>query len=397
MSNTELLSEMRDVQYGVGSTEIFSDLMTDRATFRADLVHLIRYNSGNFDGSCGVAFRAVQEFTSRRQRGLAVTEWRPDGPDYTCSMRTFGHELGHNLGAAHDRETVIGNAEALPSLPYAYGYSVDGIFKTIMDSSGSNAPQKYQFSNPDNVCSGEPCGIPRGRTDSADNAMALEQNYRFISAFDGDKYDAASTMFYPYVAPCANGEGEFRGLGVFNQWSKAIYLRGNVRLKSDGTIYDEVTWNSGRKVDPGRTFSETICESADEHPVGTEVTEQYFLYDHPETGVLLEGPHIKFDGAEEEYAMVRAVATSGGSIAHNPAIYAKKSEKVVINFQAKDGYKLENVDGTCPGSLFNNTYTVEPLYGSCWAVGRFVELNSAERAQARFQNLLDSLINHSGN
>lgn len=94
----------------------------------------------------------------------------------------FSHEIGHNLGCAHDRENAKTTAGANSDVvfPYSYGYrfnGADGVeYRTIM----SYAPgQRLRyFSNPDITAPApisRPVGIPAGQSGEADNARTIRQ------------------------------------------------------------------------------------------------------------------------------------------------------------------------------------------------------------------------------
>ena len=95
---------------------------------------------------------------------------------------------------------------------------------------------------------------------------------------------------------------------------------------------------------------------------------------------------------EGDYGIVRAAAGVGGSVVGHPSIHARVDAEVEITFEPDYGYKLDEVTGTCPGSLHYNVYTAEPLYGDCWAVASFRPLESNERVQQHFNNLLDTVM-----
>ena len=80
----------------------------------------------------------------------------------------------------------------------------------------------------------------------------------------------------------------------------------------------------------------------------------------------------------------------------NPSLHTRIDREVELTFEPDYGFKLLDVTGTCPGSLHNNVYTVEPLYGDCWAVAQFEPLESSGLIQQRFDSLLDSVLGAKG-
>jgi hypothetical protein len=91
--------------------------------------------------------------------------------------KAFPHELGHNMGAHHDR----GNAPSPGAYDYSYGYYHPGQnFGTIMSYPGFFIPH---FSNPLVDYNGVPTGIPEGDSNSADNAKTLNNTASTVSLF----------------------------------------------------------------------------------------------------------------------------------------------------------------------------------------------------------------------
>jgi hypothetical protein len=165
-------------------------------------------------------------------------------------------------------------------------------------------------------------------------------------------------------------------------------------LRADGSSYFTGAFDDGEFVlQAGYNNSWGYCREEDDQPVGSEITEAFFTYKNPETGEEVEGTHIFFDDDYDgDYGIVRAAAGVGGSVVGHPSIHARVDAEVEITFEPDDGYKLDEVTGTCPGSLHYNVYTAEPLYGDCWAVASFRPLESQERVQQHFNNLLDIVM-----
>ena len=92
-----------------------------------------------------------------------------DNGGFYCSDYALAHELGHNMGSAHDRA----NASVPGISSYSYGYGIEGSFGTIMSYFD---PQVGMFSNPATTCSTSPfyaCGIAAGDPNEANNALSL--------------------------------------------------------------------------------------------------------------------------------------------------------------------------------------------------------------------------------
>lgn len=145
------------------------DIHTLRDAHGADLCALIVNNATN---ACGIAYLMLSVGPGFASSAFSVTA-------RTClSGATLPHELGHNMGCAHDRDNA-GSA----SWPYAYGYRAPGaVFRTIM----AYAPgtRINHFSNPDVLFSGMPTGNPLNHpTNPTHNALAINNNSPTIIAW----------------------------------------------------------------------------------------------------------------------------------------------------------------------------------------------------------------------
>ena len=109
-----------------------------RDQHKADLVALIVDNGGN---SCGIAY----VMTNGPRAGFANYAFSVTARDCIAN-NTFAHELGHNMGDAHDRATG-----GTGVYPYSYGYRDEvGKFRTIMayGCPTVSCPRVKYFSNP---------------------------------------------------------------------------------------------------------------------------------------------------------------------------------------------------------------------------------------------------------
>jgi hypothetical protein len=160
-----------------------TDLSRWRATSDGfmDEVHCIRNAVGadmcallvnNFN-ACGIAYLMTNVGPGFASSAFSVT-------DKDCiNGYTFAHELGHNMGCAHDRDNA-GSA----AYPYAYGYRTpDNVYRTIM--AYSPGTRVGRFSNPNIVYNGYVLGVPVGDPAAAYNALCITNTAPVIEQFRG--------------------------------------------------------------------------------------------------------------------------------------------------------------------------------------------------------------------
>ncbi|WP_421785404.1 reprolysin-like metallopeptidase [Hyphobacterium sp.] len=213
-----------------GAGQDFSALAGIRDAVGADLVALVRRHyrgSGavNRSGSgCGVAFvnGGQQDAITQADapNGVSVVSDFIDGNDTNlgngyafCSPLTFAHEIGHNLGFAHNREDTTDGAGVRD---FAHGHRVDCEFRTIMSygsegsvncpGAGPNEEEVPYFSNPDiTLCpNGAPCGSNDAQ-DPADNARAAREEGLNVTAFRAEVPRIRSAVL-PITRSVQNGE-----------------------------------------------------------------------------------------------------------------------------------------------------------------------------------------------
>lgn len=161
-----------------GSNPALANVARLRNTYGADLVSLIRpFNYDTSGGSCGVAWLGGANGQPISLYGDLAYSVISDGNDaqgsgYYCLDLSFAHELGHNMGSAHDRA----NSDSQGAFSYSYGYGIDGVFGTVMSYID---PRIGKFSNPNITCStGIACG-----TSTDNNALSLNNTRNDVANF----------------------------------------------------------------------------------------------------------------------------------------------------------------------------------------------------------------------
>lgn len=160
-----------------------------REQYGADLVQLInRTTQGQGYGICGIAWMGTGTKNSDRfNSGAKEMAYGLTGVD--CSLSTFAHEAGHNMGLRHsyeqDQQEGYYNANGHNGThEWSRGYGVQGQFSTIMAYPQVFGARRQApvFSNPrlnDADCANQPCGMP----DRSDAVRALNAMAGQIAAF----------------------------------------------------------------------------------------------------------------------------------------------------------------------------------------------------------------------
>lgn len=159
----------------------FRQLDSESYKYQADLVHFFGYGFGF--AFCGQAYISVEfDGTVWPQGNVGATS-----PNCTGNL-TFAHEIGHNLGAHHERYIQ----DYIQEGDYAFGYvDTENGFKTLMSygdeclNSGTSCETITHFSNPDILYNGLSTGIDEQQQDSAHNQKIIELGGATVANYGG--------------------------------------------------------------------------------------------------------------------------------------------------------------------------------------------------------------------
>lgn len=150
-----------------------------RERYKADQVTVIRHPHRGYNVALNLKTIDPEEMRGWYEYAYSVI--RSDCVDE--SYRCFVHELGHNLGAGHDRDEGDGPGLFGDSYGYHYPEKVTSqapcVFGTMQDYQCADDLRILHFSNPTVQYQGRPTGVS-GR---ADNARAINAAKRFVANY----------------------------------------------------------------------------------------------------------------------------------------------------------------------------------------------------------------------
>lgn len=169
------------------------------------LVQIVRFGTDSevYGTNCGFAY-PVSDFDDRDSllvgtHNVTAVE-RPTGE--LCPDIVVAHEMGHNFGLFHDRQSLASSGStAEPLLPYAWGYYKEGIFGTLMARVQVESQRIWQLSTPNLFYEGFPTGIPEGEPLAADAVLAVQKVMTRYEAI----YDNAAFEAFPVTAEALSG------------------------------------------------------------------------------------------------------------------------------------------------------------------------------------------------
>jgi hypothetical protein len=133
------------------------------------------------------------------RRGIGAVAIEETGSCISSAYDAPTHELGHNIGALHDRYTqnLNGSKNIKGPAGYNYGYiDLAAGFSDVMaysslsggrnqcDARGVECPNIPYFSNPNVTYNGRPVGIADSLPDAANNTRRIREMMPYLAAYD---------------------------------------------------------------------------------------------------------------------------------------------------------------------------------------------------------------------
>ena len=319
-------SSSSDLSRLQGKTDGYLDnIHSWRDTYAADIVSLW-VESGD---ACGCGY-----FMSNVSLGFAESAFNVVARNCATGYYSFGHEMGHNMGAMHDWYVDKNTA------PYAYahGYvNTANRWRTIMAyndkcrASGLDCTRIQYWSNPQVSYGGNPTGIAEGQTEAADNRKTLNNTAYTVANF---RTGGGTTCNYA-ISPTSQSFSASGGSGTVNvtadsgcAWTATtsvswIAVTTGTSGSSNGTVSYTVAANTstnqrtGTLTIAGKTFTATQAGSSGTLPdlVVTAVTS-------PSTGVA--GGQIQVSETVKNQGGQTAVETGA-------AFYLSTDSTITVN------------------------------------------------------------------
>ena len=173
-SSSEDLGRLKDPSDGY-----LDDVHSLRDMYGADVVSLWVENLG--DDTCGIGYLMTGVSTSFAPHAFFVV-----ARSCATGYYSFGHELGHVMGAHHDR--YVATDPGAYTYSHGYVYTPDK-WRTIMaynnkcNDQGDYCTRIPYFSNPQVTYGGVPTGIPNSSSDSANNSLTLNNTAYTVANF----------------------------------------------------------------------------------------------------------------------------------------------------------------------------------------------------------------------
>lgn len=226
----------------------FAALRAARETLSADLVVLLRDFQSPENNGCGIAWLIGSNQSGIEQAdalyGYSVVS---DGSDngFFCRDESFAHEIGHNMGQAHNVDDSDGKS-GLHSYSYGYRETFSTGFYTIMSYAltGANQTGIRYFANPNITFNGRPTGV----ANASDNVRSMNQSIPVVATFRAAPARARNDID-------GNGKSDLvwwnQSLGMMAYWSMNGSQLVSGYNQGFGTALTPST--TGRSTSSGRT------------------------------------------------------------------------------------------------------------------------------------------------
>jgi hypothetical protein len=191
---------LNDATNGVGD---FARIQQMRAVVQADLVAVLASYANT---SCGLAWinddadQFPNSIGALVRYGVSLTN-----SSGGCLPSTFTHEVGHNLGANHDRFVVTNDVPGPQG--YNYGYiDTTAKFRDVMayddecDSLSILCPRIQYYSNPSINYNGRPIGVPDNDPKAANNSRKIREIAPTIARFRSFLTQPGTPMLAVFVS-----------------------------------------------------------------------------------------------------------------------------------------------------------------------------------------------------
>jgi hypothetical protein len=227
-------------------------LIAARDTYGADLVSLVRTYQVPENQSCGVSWligggqTAIDASDAPYALSVISDTSGAQFPDSgsTCRNETLAHEIGHNMGLAHDRVAAarsdgVLSANEYGRFGYSFGYRTDsanGNFYTIMSIPAPGQTSMRLFSNPRiNDCAGHPCGV----AGQSDNAGTLSLTMPLVAKFRAARVQGTGIGLSVDINGGGKADVVWRN-GITG--SNAIWLSGNQSTQASVSAVTDTSW-----------------------------------------------------------------------------------------------------------------------------------------------------------
>ncbi len=198
----------------------------------ADLVSLVIEDQN----SCGLAWQNDNPSPADERWAFSVVMHACIAGNYS-----LGHELGHTMGAHHDRPNASSR-----NMPYAYGYQEPSeAFRTIMAYNCNNGcPRVNHWSNPRVSVRGRATGVEQSDPNAADNHLALNNAYKTVA-----KWRTTPTSSPSAVSIQVTASGHESGNEPDHTLDKNLQTRWSTNLKPESITYQLRYTTEVKKVD----------------------------------------------------------------------------------------------------------------------------------------------------